>query len=183
MNQAIDITALQEMIGGAPVQYHEIVRNEKAAQCVARWPLLAQIQGGAAVAPADTTALRAIGMPPVRHADLTIAAVTAAPAASFAPLFSPSFAPVPVAVLAPALAPVSAPVAEQVPAFAPLPQVSVMPEHAPERTQERAPAAAPAPKLPIPIPALNTRPVKSNQLLSMFKRLELPTVAENDFAH
>jgi len=41
MSLAIDIKGLQDIVGGELVPYQEIVRDEKAANCQARWPLLA----------------------------------------------------------------------------------------------------------------------------------------------
>lgn len=49
MNMATDISALQTACGGELMSYQEIVRDEKSANCRARWPLLVQTALGETV--------------------------------------------------------------------------------------------------------------------------------------
>ena len=174
MNQAIDIKGLHEIIGGDPVQYHEIVRNEKAINCAARWPLLAQIQNGGITTPVVATSPREIGVSPKNRADVAgrpvMTAPTPAPTAINGERIFVAAAPSALWIQA-NVTPNRTRIPVPVPVPPPVPMPALVQKAiAPVAVPTRWPASAVTSP---PVRASVSAPAQSSGLAALFKRLEL----------
>lgn len=191
MSQSIDIKGLQEIIGGDPIQYHEIVRNEKAINCAARWPLLAQIQNGEITTPVVAKLPRETGASPRNRADVVgrpfMTTPTPAPTAINGERIFVAVDPFALrtqANVTPNRTPVPVPVPPPVP-MPPLVQKVFAPVPAPARWL--ASAATPLPvrasvSVPASTPALKVPPAQGSGLAALFKRLEFANETDNGSA-
>lgn len=187
MSQSIDIRGLQEIIGGDPIQYHEIVRNEKAINCAARWPLLAQIQNCEITTPVVAKLPRETGGSPRNRADVVgrpfMTTPTPAPTAINGERIFVAVDPFALRTQA-NVTPNRTPVPPPVP-MPPLVQKVFAPVPAPARWL--ASAATPLPvrasvSVPASTPALKVPPAQGSGLAALFKRLEFANETDNGSA-